>query len=390
MKNRFILKITRCIDYIAYIILLVSVVYIVCDWAFRNEYFKNYVEGFLTNRIQKEDCASNVDPNEVIILDIQNWPNVREDLPELIDTIMSCNPKVLGVDIKLFPRDDDDVSDSILIATIKKYDNIVLPFDKFEDEETRYPFCKEYDYFPNVCYTNWGAQDAAPRYLELYDTIDGKIRTSFWARLWELNAGISSGELTSKRRFINFNLNSNLVLCGNISNFDDVSFIKAYLKKIVIIGVINDRDIFHVPYDDKDSITYEKYRERNLMPGVQLIGISALTIGDNEMDNCWADLNREWIGLFVLIVLSSLLCVLHFSQVKWIQFVRVYGNLFQFAGGIVLFVLSNQLSPSMDEWWYVFRLVAILLLMAPVVADGTRCIVVIYQWIRKRLLIYKR
>lgn len=341
-------------------------------------YLKDYVEGFIARNIQFEKRTHHIWTDDdgrsdlAFILDVQDSIlSNRHRFSELVDSIMSYNPSVLGLDIKLIPK--DPVADSILYSTLARYDNIVLPYERvLNDRDLQYPLGKTYDDFANVCYSNFGALDDMPRFLAPYEiNKDGQIRTSFWARLWEIHANIPNGQLKSKRQFINFNIKPNIhtVNCfEDLQNEDYVTF-HDLTNRIVIIGNINGesgrKDIFHVPIQDS---FVEDLSRTHLMTGIEIIGRSTLTIGDNELSNSIFDRNRTFLGYICFFILVMVFCLIHFLDC--FSFIREYGNIFQFLAGIGLFFCAKYLmSPSIDEQWYFFFIVAIFLLLGPVVAD---------------------
>lgn len=325
-------------------------------------YLKDYVDGFLSRNNQADtkkhllSVNENGQSDEVVILDIAKWPGDehRSFLSELIDSIMSYKPAVLGIDLKLLPKDKE--MDSILFNTIRAYDNIVLAFDIFD---SIFPLGMEYDDFPNVCYSNFEVIESMPRYLIPYY---GQY-TSFWARLWEIYANIPSGELKSKRRFINYNLKP---VVHDVKNYFDLSLVSDYIDNIVIIGDTNRDDVFNVPKDDNSK---SQLHERHLMSGIDIIGSATLTIGDNELDNNFFDKNRWFAGLICWVILVAIFTAIHFCNSKWVLFIRRIGNFFQLACGIILFIAAKEVSTTKDEHWFLFSIVAVFILIAPVVAD---------------------
>lgn len=340
-------------------------------------YLKEYLEGFMTRDIEIESTKQDyrvlgkkrvkshyIDDSLVVILDIQNCHNPFEFLPELIDSIMIHEPTVLGIDVDFSYRTHIGDSISILLNTIKKYNNIVLVYDQ-NKINGRYPFGLSYHDFANLGYANFEAFEAMPRYLMpyAYDKIDGETRTSFWARLWEIHANIPPGQLKSKRTFINFNLRP---LVWPVDEIYDFQLIPPRLVEnhIIIIGQAkNIEDIFHVPIDDPGST----YPHRYLMDGVEVIGKATMTIGDNELENDFLDRNRVIFGILCYIILTALFCFIHFN--KKCNWLRETGNIWQCIAAIALFLVSKCLSPSKDEWWYLFSIIAVFLLIAPVTAD---------------------
>ncbi len=339
-------------------------------------YLKDYVDGYLTRNIQFEKRAHSIwvdekngQSDEVYILDIQDSIlSNRLRLSELVDSIMSYNPSVVGLDIEL--PSTDPVVDSILYNTLIRYDNLVLSYDR--DKEDVYPLGKTYDDFANVCYSNFGALDVMPRYLSPYDIkTDGQIRTSFWARLWEIHANIPNGQLKSKREFINFNIKPNIHTVNRFEDLQnkDATTFQDLTDKIVIFGNISSEsgksDIFPVPIQDSNE---QDLSDAHLMTGIEIIGRATLTIGDNELGNNVFDRNRIVFGYICFLFMVIVFCLIHFMDC--FSIIREYGNIFQFLAGVGLFFWAKYLlSPSLDEQWFFFSIIAVFLLLGPVVAE---------------------
>lgn len=362
-------------------------------------YFKDYLEGFLSHNIQFEKRAHHLADSSgladiVTILDVSD--TIVENyliLADLVDSIMSYSPSVLGIDIQLVAKDTS--IDRHLYQTITRYENIVLPYSK---EDNKYPLDKPFDAFTNVCYTNFEALEDMPRRLAPYDRDSvGALLTSFWARLWEIHAGIPNGQLKSKREFIDFNVRPTIHTVDSIALQDPEHIIHDVFQtlrgKIIIIGCIRGKyggsDIFHVPIRDKNSELKDLY-DRHLMTGVEIIGRAVLTIGENEIDDNRFDKHRREYGGICFFILVCLFCLIHFAESEsirkigtshtvanriWYKIIwcfekiRSYGNFFQFLAGVGLFVGAKKLSPSMDEQWFIFSIIALFLLLAPVIAD---------------------
>jgi len=356
-------------------------------------YFKEYVDGFIVSNIKSEGRTHHfwVDENTgrsdiAYILDVQDSIlSNRRRLSELVESIMSHNPSVLGLDIELTPN--DPVEDSMLYNALTRYDNIVLPYDR---EKEVFPLGKTFDDFPNVCYTNFGALEDMPRYLAPYViNQDGRLLTSFWARLWEIHANIPNGQLKSRREFIDFNIKP---VIHSVNRFEDLqskahSSFQDLTDKIVIIGNIKgesgSKDVFHVPIMDS---WVAELSGRHLMTGIEIIGSATLSIGDNELDNSILDRNRKIIGYGGFLILVIIFCLIHFMDgCSMIRIIREYGNCFQFVAGLVLYaVAKTMLSPSLDEQWYFFSIVAVFLLLVPFVADFEKALYKLYKMIRRK------
>lgn len=358
-------------------------------------YFKDYLEGFLSHNIQFEKRAHHLVDEEgqtdiVTILDVHDSIiSNRLLLSDLVDSIMNYNPSVLGIDLNLVAKDTS--IDRHLYQTITRYENIVLPYSR---EDNKYPLDKPFDAFTNVCYTNFEALEDMPRRLAPYDRDSvGTILTSFWARLWEIHAGIPNGQLKSQREFIDFNVKPNIHTVNSIADLQnpDLFPFQDIREKIIIIGNVTGStaksDIFHVPI--KGSIL-DEFSKTHLMTGVEIIGRAVLTIGENEIDDNRFDKHRREYGGICFFILVCLFCLIHFAESEsirkigtshtvanriWYKIIwcsekiRSYGNFFQFLAGVGLFVGAKKLSPSMDEQWFIFSIIALFLLLAPVIAD---------------------
>ena len=348
-----------------YAIFIAFAVLVARCYLFRNEYLKDYIEGFLSNNISKENRLPKVKSDEVIVLDIKSWADgcedVRPSLPRIIDTIMSRDPSVLGIDYELV---DKIPSDTLLIQTLKRYENkIVLSCSLDADESgvflTKLPFGMK-NVFKNVCYTNFGAKDASPRYLERYFPTKDTCLTSFWARLWEIHSDTPPGQLKSKREFINYNLNPYISQINEMSNLTKDS--KYFTGNIVIIGEIKLEDYFHVPVNRNDL-------NRFLLSGVEVIGTATLTVGDNERSSGILDRYRYFWGGLLIMLFIAIFTFIHFSKSKICGMICKYSNIWQFIVGYGLFVLAGKISPSLDEQWYFFSIVALFILLVPIIAD---------------------
>ena len=366
MRKHFI--IIRIVAYALMLIIGIGGLYL---WLSGIPYLTDYVDGFLTHNIQKEKRTHHLwlddkgQSDLVYILNVQDSIlSNRIKLSELVDSIMFHKPSALGLDIELIPK--ETVADSILYSTLTKYNTIVLPYDR---QKNIFPLGKSYNAFANVCYTNFGDHEDMPRFLAPYDIDkDGQFRTSFWARLWEIHANIPNGHLRSQRKFIDFNIKP---VIHDVNRFEDLQNGPPFptfhdlANIIVIIGNLSGGDdIFHVPIQDANK---DKLSERHLMTGIEIIGRATLTIGDNELENNIFDRHRFFFGYICFLLLVIVFCLIHFMDC--FSIIREYGNIFQILAGVCLFFWAKILSPSLDEQWFFFSIVAVFLLLGPVVAD---------------------
>ncbi len=314
--------------------------------------------------------------DSVVIILLKKALQDRDSIVQIINELMPAMPSVVGIDVLFDSLKNKEEFYPLFKELTTKYSNLVLPYSRpyGPQKEVVYPFgIDNYNDIPNMGYTNFGLKGKEVRYLDAYTKIEGELRPAFWTKMWSISH--SDNRLKSRRRFINFNLDENdldVIEIGSIDSLylPEMKGLKAPIQtikgKMVILGWVGNGDYQIVPTEKGDP----------LMPGIMVIGTALNTIVLNELSNSIADKYRNLIA----IVVSLLLCFL-FVNICNTNFYASWSNCIQLVCGILLFITPRYFREyvlSLDEWWTVFSVVVVFVLIAPAVND---C----YEHIKKKI-----
>lgn len=337
-----------------------------------NGYIRDYLEGFLGDRFRENNPGTLSRATQIHSDDVQVWNldwsdtavKERSVLPAILDSLMKFKPHAVGLDLDLEER-GDRVTDSILLATILRYDNIVLKYDLFAEPGYEYPLGLTPESYDRLGYVSFGTKANEARYLGSAQTVGGTRIYPFWTRLWAVGSSQEPGSLSSKRRFINYDLKP---IHTKIKSMEDitgdstnrVAWGKVAHDRIVIIGKYVEEDLLATPVRDGRHFT---------MHGAKVIGTATMTVGLNELTPSFFDRFRYPIGASVFLVMLCLFIVIHFCKKPFFKFVRKYGNCLQAVSAVCLYFIGKALSPSADEYFLFFCIVALVILWAPATGE---------------------
>ncbi|MBR5176437.1 MAG: CHASE2 domain-containing protein [Bacteroidales bacterium] len=337
-----------------------------------NGYIRDYLEGFLGDRFHANNPGAPLRPALIHSDEVQVWNldwadktvKERSVLPAIIDSLMKFKPRAVGLDFDL-EEPGDPVTDSILLATILRYDNIVLKYDLFADVGFEYPLGLTPESYDKLGYVSFGTKANEARYLGSAQTVGETKIFPFWIRLWTVGSSQEPGSLSSKRRFINYDLKP---LSTDIRLMEDITGDSTYRvawgkvahDKIVIIGKYVENDLLATPVRDVRHFT---------MHGAKVIGTATLTVGENELTRGILDRFRYPFGALVYLFMLLIFILIHFCKKPFFRFVRSYGNCLQAVSAVCLYFFGKALSPSADEYFLFFCIVALVILWAPATGE---------------------
>ena len=291
----------------------------------------------------------------------------RECIIQVIHELMSAEPAVLGVDIIFDNLEDSKEYAPEILSLPFRYPNLVLAYSlpNEREKEVTYPLgITSANEVPNLGYTNFGLKGKEVRYLNTYSKIDRIKKPAFWTQMWVLSHPdkLKNNELWSGRRFINYNLHTELLEL-EINSIDKLhepyalgypSPLEVIKGKMVLLGWKGDEDIQIVPIHDGI----------HTMPGIELISTALNTIVLNELDNCFFDKYRNIFISIILIIISILFVLLRYTK-----FYKDWSNVIQLVLGIIMFYLASFLPLTPYEVWSFFGALVVFVLIAPATDD---------------------